>query len=159
MHGYCAGRQEGRKAGRPLINSVYINYQSAKARCYRGVGSAVLHVEYSGVLTTAALVSLGPQIARLASNDPVVIDWHRSVTVWPDPLNLHRIAHAKGSGVFIVRPDQQKAALKHCELLAKLGSLRTVFLQHQAELARAWAECQSTIQRSHALVCVAEPRG
>ena len=127
-------------------------FQSALAKCYRGAGSALLHVEYSGVVTNAALAVIGPRIVDLAASDPVIIYWHKAVTPWPYQIEISKNVCAAGKGIFVVRPDQDRDARRHCEALAMFEISRVVFLVEQVELARAIGLSLAIRQQSAALV-------
>lgn len=112
-------------------------YHSACARTQQHPGG--MHcAEYSGYFSPQAWAYIGAQIERERMGASVSVDRvYAAVHDSSDQLESVDFDYLIGTppGIWIVRPDQQAAALHISRRLAGIGVTRTVFLQEFEPLA------------------------
>lgn len=116
--------------------------------------SGVIEVEYSGLLTDAAVPYLWADlVVRTAEVSALVLRVHRALTVYrtfPEaPAWVGRVC----PGAIICRIDQYAVFSQFAESLAARGVVRGVFLQSHEHLAIEWAE-----EEAHSARAISEPR-
>lgn len=107
----------------------------------------VLEVEYTGVVSDAAVPYLWADLVVRAENAPaLVLRVHKALTVYRSYPAVPRWVGRVSPGAIIVREDQYATFSEMTRSLVGRGVVRGVFLRSHEHLALEWAEEEARSQ-------------
>ena len=115
-------------------------HRAAKAKCTMEHG--IFCIGYSGAITPAVMDTLEQRILPMRYGMPAVLErMDTAVLAWTGPFELDVINYPTWTppSAVIVPPEQFSRAAEFCEVLGRLGVLRTVWLPQHLDHARRWA--------------------